>query len=189
MYAKLENNKLISAPYYLILNNKTILNPQKDDYLCAGYKEVQYSIKPEPEEGCEIITSYSEYDDKIVVNYQLQNILQTAEQRQEEFYNNFIPTSWRNFTKQTQGYQSAVEAVNCVFNMVNILGSFTSDLAPLLIFYQTPDFNDETQCSEEWLVENQYIHQPCIKEEFLLWYKEFQIVWAQTEHTSTTISV
>lgn len=74
MYAKLENNKLISAPYYLILNNKTILNPQKDDYLYAGYKEVQYSTKPEPEEGCEIITSYSEYDDKIVVNYSLKDL-------------------------------------------------------------------------------------------------------------------
>ena len=189
MYGKLENNALKYAPHYLILNNKTILNPQENDYINAGYKEVVYGDMPlvEADEGLD--TSYVEQGNKIQVVYEAVSKFTTAQQREEEFYNNFISTSWGNFRKQPKGYQSAVEAVNCVFNMVNILGSFTSDLAPLLIFYQTPDFNDETQCSEDWLSTQQITPNATTKEEFLSWYSEFQIKWAQTQYTTMQISV
>ncbi len=79
MYAKLENNTLKYAPHYLILNNKTILNPQGNDYINAGYKEVVYSLKPDIKEGYEIIQIYSRDEDKIYVTYSLKDSLLSDE--------------------------------------------------------------------------------------------------------------
>ena len=51
MYGKLEDNTLKYAPHYVIYNNKIILNPQSEDYLIAGYKEIEFSAdKRNPED-------------------------------------------------------------------------------------------------------------------------------------------
>lgn len=105
-----------------------------------------------------------------------------VQQRQEEFNNNFITTTWGAFRKTPKGYSSAVEAVNTVFNMVNIQKSFTEQLSPLLIFYEVPDFTKEEECTEEWLVEHQKTHEPCDLATFMQWYLEFQTIWAQTQY-------
>ena len=110
-----------------------------------------------------------------------------AEARQKEFYNNFIVTSWGAFRKTPRGYSSAVEAVNTVFNMVNVQKAFTEQLAPLLIFYEVPDFTKEEQCTEEWLVANQKTHEPCDLATFMQWYLEFQTVWASTQYTDIPV--
>ncbi len=188
MHAKLENNILKYAPHYLICNGKTILNPQDGDYKAAGYKEVEYSKPPQIQYNKELATSYIEEEDKIKIVYSLTDKLATPEQREAEFYKNFIQTSWGNFRKIPQGYSSAVEAVNTIFNMVNIQNGLTEQLAPLLIFYPTPDFSKIEQCNETWLIENQYTHAPCTKEEFLQWYNEFQAIWAQTQYTDIPIN-
>ena len=110
-----------------------------------------------------------------------------AEARQKEFYNNFVVTSWGAFRKTPKGYSSAVEAVNTVFNMVNVAQAFTEQLAPLLIFYEVPDFTKEEQCTEEWLVANQKTHEPCDLATFMQWYLEFQTVWASTQYTDIPV--
>ena len=112
---------------------------------------------------------------------------QKAQERQKEFNNNFIITSWGAFRKRPQGYSSAVEAVNTIFNMVNIAQGLNESLAPLLIFYEVPDFTAPEQCTEEWLVANQKTHEPCDLATFMQWYLEFQTIWAQTQYTSQQV--
>lgn len=72
MFGKLENNILKYAPHYVILNNKIILNPCNNDYINAGYKEIEFGIMPSFEEGKEVVKTYSEEESKITVNYSLE---------------------------------------------------------------------------------------------------------------------
>ena len=104
-----------------------------------------------------------------------------------DFYKNFIVTSWGAFRKTPKGYSSAVEAVNTVFNMVNVAQALTEDLATLLIFYEVPDFTKAEQCTEEWLVAHQKKHKACDLQTFMSWYLEFQTVWAKTQYTDIPI--
>ncbi len=47
-YAKFENEKLIYAPKVLKLSNEyEIVNPTKEQYLQAGYKEIVYTEQPQ----------------------------------------------------------------------------------------------------------------------------------------------
>ena len=110
-----------------------------------------------------------------------------ADKRKEEFNNNFIITSWGAFRKTPKGYSSAVEAVNTIFNMVNVQQAFSEQLAPLLIFYEIPDFTKAEECTEEWLVANQKTHEPCDLATFMQWYLEFQTVWASTQYTDIPV--
>ena len=112
---------------------------------------------------------------------------QKAQERRKQFNDNFVITSWGAFRKTPQGYSSAVEAVNTIFNMVNIAQGLNESLAPLLIFYEVPDFTDPKQCTEEWLVANQKTHEPCDLATFMQWYLEFQTIWAQTQYTSQQV--
>lgn len=75
MYAKLENNILKYAPHYLILNGKTILNPQDGDYKNAGYKELVYTKRPDITGNKRIVETYSEGADKITVNYAVEDFI------------------------------------------------------------------------------------------------------------------
>lgn len=102
--------------------------------------------------------------------------------RQKQFQTNFITTSWGAFRKTPKGYSSAVEAVNTIFNMVNIQQGFTEQLAPLLIFYEIPNFNKEEECTDEWLISHQKTHEPCDLSTFMKWYLEFQNIWATTQY-------
>ena len=111
----------------------------------------------------------------------------TAEDRTKDFYNNFVVTSWGAFRKTPKGYSSAVEAVNTIFNMVNVAQAFTEQLAQLLIFYEVPDFTDAEQCTEEWLVAHQKTHEACDLATFMQWYLEFQTVWASTQYTDIPV--
>lgn len=136
-----------------------------------------YALEPwEKLEGDNIYDNSTEYE------------AEQAEKRQEDFKNNFIITSWGAFRKNPKGYSSAVEAVNTVFNMVNVAQSFTEQLANLLIFYETPDFTNAEQCTEEWLVAHQKTHESCDLQTFMQWYLEFQTVWAQTQYTDAPIT-
>lgn len=110
-----------------------------------------------------------------------------AEKRKEEFNNNFLITSWGAFRKTPKGYSSAVEAVNTIFNMVNLQQAFTEQLTPLLIFYEVPDFTKADECTEEWLVAHQKTHEACDLATFMQWYLEFQTVWASTQYTDIPV--
>ena len=109
-----------------------------------------------------------------------------AKERQENFEANFfeIPAiegifkgGW--FRKQPKGYQSAVESINTCFNAVAVLGLLPQDY---LIFYTKPDFADETQCTEEWLVANQFKNETMTAQEFGQFYVAFMTGWNLQEH-------
>lgn len=121
---------------------------------------------------------------QININYEQEQI----KSRTKEFYNNFVVTSWGAFRKTPKGYSSAVEAVNTIFNMVNVAQSLTNELAQLLIFYEVPDFAQAEQCTEDWLIAHQKTHEACDLQTFMTWYLEFQTVWAQTQYTDIPIT-
>lgn len=115
-------------------------------------------------------------------NYEIEK----ARLRQKEFENNFfeIPAiegifKGGYYRKQPKGYQSAVESVNTCFNAVTVLGLLPADY---LIFYTKPDFTDETQCTEEWLVANQFKNETMTAQEFGQFYVAFMTAWNTQEH-------
>lgn len=70
MYAKLiSDNELKYASYYLIVDNKMILNPQEQNYLDAGYKPVVCMPMPLSETGQEYVQKIIEEENQIVVTY------------------------------------------------------------------------------------------------------------------------
>lgn len=83
------------------------------------------------------------------------------------------------YRKVPKGYQSAVESINTAFNAVTVLGLLPQDY---LIFYTKPDFTDETQCTEEWLVANQFRNQTMTAQEFGQFYVAFMTGWNNQEH-------
>lgn len=164
--------------YYTIINDN-ILRANNKEALTKYYSNV-YELPNDYKEN-----KYIVQNGELVLNPDYE--AQKAQERQEEFNNNFIITSWGAFRKTPQGYSSAVEAVNTIFNMVNIAQGLNESLAPLLIFYEVPDFTDPEQCTEDWLIANQKTHEPCDLATFMQWYLEFQTIWAQTQYTSQQV--
>lgn len=83
------------------------------------------------------------------------------------------------FRKQPKGYQSAVESINTTFNAVSVIGSLPANY---LTFYSKPDFADETQCTEEWLIANQFKNEAMTIEQFNQFYVAFMTAWNTQEH-------
>lgn len=84
MYAKINNNRLEYAPHYLNINDKQILNPTGEDYLKAGYKEVEFGQKPQLEPDKKLTESYMEYGTKILVSYTHEDIQKPYISREDE---------------------------------------------------------------------------------------------------------
>lgn len=118
---------------------------------------------------------------EIVENPNYENEL--AEQRKQTFLQDFFKIQYNGqdlyFRKQPKGYSSAVESINTAFNIVNTIGTLP---AGSLVFYQQPDFADETQCTEEWLVENQVRSEQMSATEFGTFYAGFITAWNTQEH-------
>lgn len=83
------------------------------------------------------------------------------------------------YRKVPKGYQSAVESINTAFNAVTVIGLLPQDY---LIFYAKPDFTDETQCTEDWLVANQFKNETMTAQEFGQFYMAFMTGWNNREH-------
>lgn len=101
-------------------------------------------------------------------------------QREEKFKEQFFKIEgygW--FRKVPKGYSSAVEAMSAAFNMVSIVGSLPANT---LTFYTEPDFTDETQCTEEWLVTNSYKNEELSTTAFGELYAKFLESWNKLEH-------
>lgn len=174
-YIFIENGKINGAGQARVLNDEETLTPITSFEVS---EDVYNAFVEEPEKYM--------WDGSNVVenpNYEQEQ----ANKRTQEFYNNFVVTSWGAFRKNPKGYSSAVEAVNTIFNMVNVAQGLTAELAQLLIFYEVPDFTDAEQCTEEWLVAHQKTHEACDLATFMQWYLEFQTVWAQTQYTDIPI--
>ena len=103
-------------------------------------------------------------------------VLVTEEQFLQAFFE--IPNyGW--FRRVPRGYQSAVESVNTAFNAVNVIGSLPEGY---LTFYTKPDFTDETQCTQEWILDNKYANGYMTKEQFGEFYIAFMTGWNAQEH-------
>jgi hypothetical protein len=63
--------------------------------------------------------------------------------------------------------------------MVTVMGFLP---AKVLTFYNAPDFSDETQCTEEWLVANSFKNETMTAEEFGAFYEKFITAWNTQEH-------
>lgn len=113
-----------------------------------------------------------------VINENYQKEL--AKERKVKFESEFfeIPNiGW--YRKVPRGYSSAIESINTAFNAVLVLNSLPADY---LIFYTKPDFNQDEQCTEEWLIANQFKNKAMTKEEFMQFYANFVTAWNNLEH-------
>lgn len=102
--------------------------------------------------------------------------------RQEEFYDKFLATSKGNYRLQPRGYSNAQQSVDTINGMVNAVGGLTQKIAQMVIFYPTPDFTKEKECTEEWLIAHQYNAEPMTKEEWTDFYIEFSSLYAMNQY-------
>ena len=112
-----------------------------------------------------------------------------AKIRQEEFYNKFLATSKGNYRLQPKGYANAQQSVDTINGMVNAVGRLTQQIAQMVIFYPTPDFTKEEECTEAWLVEHQYNAEPMTKEEWTDFYIEFSSLYAMNQYKKANENV
>lgn len=119
-----------------------------------------------------------------IVDYQLITIEEAdnveANKRKEIFLKDFFKVNGYGYYRRVpKGYQSAVESMNVLFNIANLTKGLQ---AGLIIFYEEPNFTDETQCTEEWLIAHQIIMPAMTLEEFMQLYVAFMTAWNTTEH-------
>lgn len=107
---------------------------------------------------------------------------QQTEKRREDFYNNFLATSLGNYRLKPKGYSNAQQSIDTINNIVMAFGGLTEQVAQMVIFYQTPDFTKEEQCTEEWLVAHQYNPEPMTREQWLQYYVEFTQKYAAAQY-------
>ena len=79
-----------------------------------------------------------------------------ADIREKLFYDKFLSTSKGNYRLQPKGYANAQQSVDTINGMVNALNGLTQQIAQMVIFYPTPDFTKEEECTEAWLIAHQY---------------------------------
>jgi len=116
-------------------------------------------------------------DDEIVVNPNYEDE-QTAK-RKANFEDNFLTTPLGNYRLQPKGYANAQQSIDTVNAMVNVLGGLTEQIAQMVIFYATPDFTKEEECTEEWLVQHQSHPEPMTLQKWAEFYVTFSTLYAQ----------
>lgn len=105
-----------------------------------------------------------------------------TEQRKQNFEAQFLQTSLGNYRLQPKGYANAQQSIDTINNMVNAMDGLTEQIASMVFFYQTPDFSNPEECTEEWLVAHQYNPQPMTKIEWTKFYIEFTTLYAQKQY-------
>lgn len=121
---------------------------------------------------------YINQDGKIIINpnYETEQLKKLEKEFDSQFFE--IP-NFGYFRRIPKGYNSAVESINAAFNIVAVVGILPKGS---LIFYTKPDFTDETQCTEEWLIENQIKSEEMSATEFGKFYASFVTAWNTQEH-------
>ena len=105
-----------------------------------------------------------------------------AEKRKAEFYKEFIATTLGNYRLQPKGYANAQQTMDVTNTMVLALGGLTKQITSLVIFYPTPDFTDETQCTEEYLIAHQTNPPEMTLEEWTKFYVQFCQLYATQQY-------
>ena len=167
------------SKYYALIRNGKLFDIQQD---CQSATEGDINVETTEEvfnnaqqygwnyykwDGVDIIRN-PEYEDE------------QAEKRKETFEVDFFKVgNYGYYRKSPRGYSSAVESINTAFNMVSVIGSLP---AGTLIFYTEPDFYDESQCTEEWLVAHQIRSEAMTAQQFGEFYAQFMTAWNTQEH-------
>lgn len=102
-----------------------------------------------------------------------------AEKRQQDFESNFLATSLGNYRLKPKGYANAQQSIDTINNIVTAMGGLNETIAQMVIFYETPDFSDPEQCTEEWLVEHQTHPEPMTIQQWVDFYIEFTEEYAR----------
>ena len=163
--------------FYIEKDNKIILSDEDK-------QKLQDTIAFMPQyEGLEIKEVEEGY---VIYDFELMTVEEKEEKqaqaRAKEFYNTFLATSKGNYRLQPKGYANAQQSIDTINNMVNALGSLTNQVSEMILFYETPDFTDETQCTEEWLIAHQHKAPVMTKEEWTEFYIEFSTLYAQKQY-------
>lgn len=108
-----------------------------------------------------------------------------ANERKQTFYTQFIQTSLGNYRLQPKGYANAQQAMDVTNTMATALGGLTEQLTNLVIFYETPDFTKEEECTEEWLVAHQIKPNVMTLVEWQKFYLEFCQLYAMQQYKTT----
>lgn len=66
MYAKIENNRLVKAPNYLVINNQKVWNASESNYIEQGYYPVIYTDAPETDDKHYAEESWTLENDQII---------------------------------------------------------------------------------------------------------------------------
>lgn len=104
----------------------------------------------------------------------------TAKERKEAFLKDFFKVAGYGYYRRTpKGYQSAIESINTADRMCAKHNGLPADT---LIFYQEPDFNNASQCTEEWLTGHQIKLPSMTVAEFDTLYNVFVTTWNKQEH-------
>lgn len=105
-----------------------------------------------------------------------------SEKRRENFYKEFMATSKGNYRLQPKGYANAQQSIDTIHNIVMASGGLNEQIANMVIFYETPDFDIPEQCTEEWLVQHQIHPEPMTLQEWVPFYIEFCTLYAQSQY-------
>lgn len=106
------------------------------------------------------------------------------QKRQEQFYKTFIETPLGNYRLQPKGYANAQQAMDVTDKMVEAYNGLSGQLKEMVIFYPTPDFTSEEQCSEDWLVAHQYNPEDMTIAEWETFYNQFVLLYATNQYKS-----
>ena len=166
---------------YYTIQNENLLIAENRQALERFYDKV-LELPEDYEEG-----NYIVIDDNLVLNPDWEE--EQAKIRQEEFYNKFLATSKGNYRLQPKGYSNAQQSVDTINGMVNALNGLTQQIAQMVIFYPTPDFTKEEECTEEWLISHQYNAEPMTKEEWTDFYIEFSSLYAMNQYKKANENV
>lgn len=110
-----------------------------------------------------------------------------ANTRKQTFYTQFIQTSLGNYRLQPKGYANAQQAMDVTNTMATALDGLTEQLTNLVIFYETPDFTKEEECTEEWLVAHQIKPNVMTLAEWQKFYLEFCQLYAMQQYKSEVV--
>lgn len=93
---------------------------------------------------------------------------------------NIFKGGW--YRRQPKGYSSAVESITTADSICTKMNGLPANI---LTFYTSPDFSDESQCTEEWLLANQFKNENMTVEQFAQFYITFITAWNNQEHETT----
>lgn len=169
-YIQDENEKIVLYDTNLeVVKNTLLVRPQYADL------EIQETER-------EII----ELNNEFIFADEVQQEL--GEARKKDFESKFLSTSLGNYRLTPKGYANAQQAMDVTNTMAMALGGLTEQLVPLVIFYETPDFTKEEECTEEWLVAHQKNPSVMTLEEWQKFYFEFCQLYAMQQYKTTTVN-